>query len=108
MGSSVGHTEQATILTFVANTLLTRPNTPFCSCTMRGRRKSHAAAIAGIAGYPPKPTTTVGLSARKLRHALKDPAAIRGNTINLARSPPRAVVADLTTSRVTASGKPPA
>ena len=49
-GSAVGHVPQATRLTRGAKRRLTRPSTPFCSWIIRGRRRSHAAASAGIVG----------------------------------------------------------
>ena len=61
LGAIVGQKPHATALAFLEKNLFTRPKTAFPSCKTTLKRKIFAARIVGNVGYPPKPTTTLGL-----------------------------------------------
>ena len=75
-----------------ARNLLARPMTLFCSCKMVGTPHKLAARSGGTVGYPPKPTTTLGLTRRTNDQALAVPTASNvAVRINDSGSRPRTV-----------------
>ena len=61
LGAVVGQKPHAIASTFLEKNLFTFPKTAFPSCKITLNPKNLAEKIVGNVGYPPKPTTILGL-----------------------------------------------